>query len=84
MTYQRVCKVDDALSDAAAVHELTGQHKEGNSHHGEGVCAGEQVHGQDHGVEAVHAEHHAHTAEQQRKADGQTDEDTADQGSKKN
>ena len=84
VTHQRVCKVDDALGDAAAVHELTCQHEEGNSHHGEGVCTGEQVHRQDHGVEAVQTEHHAHTAEQQRKADGQTDQDTADQGSKKN
>ena len=79
MAHQGVGKIDDPLGDAAAVHQLTGEHEEGNGHHRKGIGAGKKVLGKNLGVEAVEEQHHAHAAEHQGKADGNPDQDAAHQ-----
>ena len=80
MTDQCERDVDDSLGEAAAVHDLAGQHEEGDGHQGKTVGAVDDVLGDDLRVENIERMHQRDAADDQRKRDRHAQRHRAEQG----
>ena len=80
MADQRQRDVDDPLGQSAAVHDLAGQHEEGDGHQGKTVGAVDDVLGDDLGVENIQRMHQRDAADDQRERNWHPQRHRAEQG----